>query len=130
MFARLSRSASACRAIARFMLSGNWMSLSSTRATSIPQISLRRGSNGEQRTPFRFPEGARGGQRGPAHQRQEAEQQANPDSERHAACDEPDQPRIPRGRRSGHVGARGVDPDRYRAACMKPPRRRDEAGAR
>ena len=36
IFARFSRSASAWRAIARFILSGSWMSLSSTRVTSTP----------------------------------------------------------------------------------------------
>ena len=40
IFARFSRSASACRAIARFMLSGSWMSLSSTSVTSTPQSSV------------------------------------------------------------------------------------------
>src|SRR5664280_2346773 len=40
IFARFSRSASAWRAIARFMLSGNWMSLSSTRVTSTPQSTV------------------------------------------------------------------------------------------
>src|SRR6478609_5564964 len=34
IFARFSRSASACRAMARFMLSGSWISFSSTRVTS------------------------------------------------------------------------------------------------
>jgi hypothetical protein len=36
IFARFSRSASAWRAIARCMLSGNWMSLSSTTVTLTP----------------------------------------------------------------------------------------------
>ena len=36
IFARFSRSASAWRAIARFMLSGNWMSFNSTKVTSTP----------------------------------------------------------------------------------------------
>jgi hypothetical protein len=36
----LPRSASACRAIARFMLSGSWMSFSSTSVTSTPQSSV------------------------------------------------------------------------------------------
>ena len=37
ILARFSRSASACLAIARFMLSGSWMSFSSTSVTSTPQ---------------------------------------------------------------------------------------------
>ena len=40
IFARFERSASASRAMARFMLSGNWMSLSSTKVTSMPQLSV------------------------------------------------------------------------------------------
>ena len=40
IFARFSRSASACLAIARFMLSGSWMSFSSTRVTSTPQATV------------------------------------------------------------------------------------------
>src|SRR5271165_3947984 len=40
ILARFSRSASASRAIARFMLSGNWMSLSSTRVTSTPHSTV------------------------------------------------------------------------------------------
>ena len=40
ILARFSRSASACRAIARFMLSGSWMSLSSTRVTSTPHSTV------------------------------------------------------------------------------------------
>ena len=40
IFARFSRSASACRAIARFMVSGSWMSLSSTRVTWTPQSTV------------------------------------------------------------------------------------------
>jgi hypothetical protein len=40
IFARFSRSASACRAIARFMLSGSWMSFSSTSVTSTPQSNV------------------------------------------------------------------------------------------
>jgi hypothetical protein len=39
-FARFSRSAPACRAIARFMLSGSWMSLSSARVTSTPHSTV------------------------------------------------------------------------------------------
>jgi hypothetical protein len=38
ILARFSRSASASRAIARFMLSGSWMSLSSTKVTSTPPL--------------------------------------------------------------------------------------------
>ena len=40
ILARFSRSASACRAIARFMLSGSWMSFSSTSVTSTPQSTV------------------------------------------------------------------------------------------
>ena len=40
IFARFSRSASAWRAIARFMLSGSWMSFSSTRVTSTPHSTV------------------------------------------------------------------------------------------
>ena len=40
ILARFSRSASAWRAIARFMLSGSWMSLSSTRVTSTPHSAV------------------------------------------------------------------------------------------
>ena len=40
IFARFSRSASAWRAIARCMLSGSWMSLSSTTVTLTPQSSV------------------------------------------------------------------------------------------
>ncbi len=40
IFARFSRSASAWRAIARFMLSGSWMSLSSTRVTTTPHSAV------------------------------------------------------------------------------------------
>lgn len=40
IFARFSRSASASRAIARCMLSGSWMSLSSTTVTSTPHSSV------------------------------------------------------------------------------------------
>ena len=36
ILARFSRSASAWRAMARFMVSGSWMSLSSTRVTTTP----------------------------------------------------------------------------------------------
>ena len=40
ILARFSRSASASRAIARFMLSGSWMSLSSTSVTCTPHSSV------------------------------------------------------------------------------------------
>ncbi|GCD88685.1 hypothetical protein NLS1_06910 [Nocardioides sp. LS1] len=40
ILARFSRSASAWRAIARFMLSGSWMSLSSTSVTTTPQSAV------------------------------------------------------------------------------------------
>ena len=40
ILARFSRSASAWRAIARFMLSGSWMSLSSTWVTTTPQSTV------------------------------------------------------------------------------------------
>ena len=40
ILARFSRSASARRAIARFMLSGSWMSLSSTMVTSTPNSTV------------------------------------------------------------------------------------------
>ena len=40
IFARFSRSASACLAIARFMESGSWMSLSSTRVASTPHSTV------------------------------------------------------------------------------------------
>src|SRR5215211_282085 len=40
ILARFSRSASAWRAMARFMVSGSWMSFSSTRVTTTPQASV------------------------------------------------------------------------------------------
>ena len=42
ILARFSRSASAWRAMARFIVSGSWMSLSSTRVTTTPHSSVAR----------------------------------------------------------------------------------------